>query len=114
MKTYTEEQMYAFIDRMILIYEKHIEKSIDWEKVEQDCSEWEDEGSTRFSFLGTVFQIMPSGKYWTFWACGNMDQREMIKDTAFSKALENVAQKNGYWIESGEDDPCDIFICKSY
>ena len=116
MKQYTDEQMYDLIERLIPFYKKHIEQSIDWKQVANDC-EVEDkrveEGTiTGFSFLGSVFTISPSGKYWTFWACSNVDQREMIKDTAFMEALELVAADHGYWIESGEGDACDLFMCK--
>ena len=117
MKEYTDEQQYALIERLIPFYKKYIENAIDWERVEKDCEDedgqrTEDGDTTGSSFLGSVFSIMPSGKYWTFWACSNVDQKEMMKDTAFNEALELVANEHGYWIEAGEGDPCDLFICK--
>lgn len=36
---------------------------------------------------------------------------EVCKDAAFYKQLDEEAESIGAWIESGEGDPCDIFIC---
>lgn len=103
-----------------------------YEDEEADC-----EGN-RFAreFLGTVMALYPSGKYYTPWASSNVEpcprckgegtltqdacdfchglgSREALEDQAFSEALEAVAEKNGCWIESGEGDPCDVFIVAS-
>jgi hypothetical protein len=66
------------------------------------------------TFIGTVFAIMPSGKYYTPWACSNVDMEEAARDEIFREELESVAEEHGGWIESGEGDPCDLFfgICK--
>lgn len=128
-------------------------------------------------YLGTVFSIMPSGKFYMPWACSNIDScprcrgtgqgklipcqicngtgkrikeswmnfpefkdgqeftcnvcnglglvhdtcqfcnglgsREAYEDSIKQDALEHYADKYNAWIESGEGDPCDLFICKS-
>lgn len=61
-------------------------------------------------FLGTVFALYPSGKYYTPFANSNVTEAEAAKDERFGAALEEIAQKHGGWIESGEGDPCDIFF----
>ena len=88
---------------------------IDWNEVKQDLKKApfqpDDEGRFyRTTFLGTVFSIMPSGKYWTYWACGNVTDEEMEKDAEYWEALETEAEKHGLFVLSGEGDPCDILI----
>jgi len=78
-------------------------------------------------YLGTVFNLFPSGKYYTPWACsnvelcprckgegcnfcGNLGSREAFEDEIFREELEKQAEKYGGWITSGEGDPCDIFF----
>ena len=115
MKTYTDSEQDAFVERMIPFYKKHIRESLQWDQIhtefEEPVENWDGEPYSA-SMLGSVFSIMPSGKYWTFWDCGNMTREEMIKDTAFTKALNEIAEENDCWIESGEDDLCNLFICK--
>lgn len=66
-----------------------------------------------YSFLGSVFAIMPSGKYYTPWANSNVTEEEAERDEIFGEALELIASVHGGWIESGEGDPCDIFFAIS-
>ena len=62
------------------------------------------------TFLGTVFAVYPSGKYYTAWACSNVTEKEAKVDEAFSAALDRVCDKYGISIQEGEGDPCDMFI----
>ena len=68
---------------------------------------------TGSAYLGTTFSIMPSGKYWTFWACSNTTAEERDRDTRFMEALERVADKFELFVHSGDGDPCDMFVSKS-
>lgn len=78
-------------------------------------------------FLGTVFHIMPSGKYYTPFACSNVDvcgrckgegcnycghlgSREAYEDSLMEEYLRYYACKGRAWVESGEGDPCDLFL----
>ncbi len=61
-------------------------------------------------YLGTVFSVMPSGKYYTPFACSNVTGAEADRDERYGIALEKAADKYGGWIESGEGDPCDMFF----
>jgi hypothetical protein len=94
-------------------------------------------------FLGTVFALTPSGKYYTPFASGNViscprckgegtlpvdhepfhvrkpcphchgiGSREAYEDEVFNEELERAASKAGWYIESGEGDPCDIFMVR--
>lgn len=87
-----------------------------------------DEDSYLTLYLGTVFSIMPSGKYYLPFACSNVDacnrckgkgcdfcghlgSREAYEDSLMNDALDKYADKIGAWVESGEGDPCDLFVC---
>lgn len=171
-----------------------IKTNIDWDvvKAEMESQEWADqsdygaEGQQRSVFLGTVFSLYPSGKFYTPWAnsnldlcekclgagnfpahrrrriakkwrtkgnpqrfhrratvegltgdvprllrrawyrsyrrhvfkamgpacpwCGGCGSREAYLDELFREKLEAEADERGYGVESGEGDPCDIFV----
>jgi len=63
------------------------------------------------AYIGSVMALAPSGKFWTFWACGNMRMKEMAWDTIFWDLVDTVLDKYGMWRESGEGDPTDVFFC---
>ena len=63
-------------------------------------------------FLGTVFSLMPSGKFYVPWS-SNITRKEAHRDEQYMSALEYIASDHGGWIESGASDPCDIFFCIS-
>lgn len=65
------------------------------------------------AFIGSVFSVMPSGKYWTFWARSNVTDAEAERDSRYMEALEKVAGKFGLAVMSGEGDPCDLMVSKS-
>lgn len=62
-------------------------------------------------FLGTVFDLMPSGKYHTPFACGNVTEEEAIRDVVWYTEMEYTANKHGLFLTSGSD-PCDIMAGK--
>ena len=59
-------------------------------------------------YLGSVFSIMPSGKYYMPW-CTNQSRADETRDGAFMEALESALESAGLWLESGEGDPCDLY-----
>jgi hypothetical protein len=89
---------------------------------------WEPEiREYRGVYLGTVFAIMPSGKYYMPWACSNVEpcsrckgqgcdfcghlgSREAFEDDVMNEALQEYASKLGLCVEAGEGDPCDLFL----
>ena len=88
----------------------------DWDGLKNDAmmnDEFSDsygEDSYHGTYLGTVFAIMPSGKYYTCWTTNQTDDDE-LKDSIFMEVLEEVASQHGAWVENGENDPCDMFVC---
>jgi hypothetical protein len=83
------------------------------ENVQPGENEGEDDASPYESwYLGTVFALTPSGKYYTPWARSNVTDTEGARDERWYDALEQAANKLGGWIESGEGDPLDLYFCR--
>lgn len=61
-------------------------------------------------YLGTVFEIYPSGKYYTPFANSNVTKDEVKKDEAFLKQIELELDTIGAYLVSGDGDPTDLFI----
>lgn len=61
-------------------------------------------------FLGTVFAVMPSGKYYMPFACSNVTEAEAEEDEAWRNQADEELDSIGAWLESGEGDPCDLFV----
>jgi hypothetical protein len=91
-------------------------EDIDWEGIKRELNQvaepFKDEcGNTvKAIFLGSVFSLTPSGKYYTPWACGNVDEEDVKDDQEWWEALEKKAHENGLYITSGEGDPTDIIV----
>ena len=63
-------------------------------------------------YLGTCFDLLPSGKYYMPWACSNVTEDEANQDEAWYNEVESKLGELGIYLESGEGDPCDLYICK--
>ena len=85
-------------------------------------------------FVGTVFSLTPSGKYYMPFACSNVElcprckgtgqtkngkhcawcdglgSREAYLDQVWCETVESEGDKRGICLESGEGDPCDLFL----
>jgi hypothetical protein len=112
---------------------KHALTTPGWYREEVDEDDFE--GVVERLYLGTVFTLTPSGKYYMPWAsgnvapcprckgtgdrgelscrhCGGLGSREAHEDEVFNEAMESMANDHACWIESGEGDPCDLFIAR--
>lgn len=94
----------------------------------QTAEAYESDGELyKSEFLGTVFSIMPSGRYYEPFACSNVDackrckgdgcdycgylgSRKVHEDELMREYLQDYACKADAWVESGEGDPCDLFL----
>ena len=63
-------------------------------------------------YLGTCFDLLPSGKYYTPWANSNVSEEEANQDEEWYNEVEERLSAMGMYLESGEGDPCDLYICK--
>lgn len=61
------------------------------------------------TFLGTVFSLVPSGKYYAPFARSNVTEEEGDDDAAWYEAVEEELEKRGLYLCHGEGDPCDLF-----
>lgn len=96
-------------------FSKEIEELFDWkiikESIENEPS-FEDPGGEerKETYISTFLHLSPSGKYWTFWANGNMIMKEMVIDTIFWEVFNEVLIKHGMYYNCGEGDANDIFF----
>lgn len=61
------------------------------------------------NYLGTYMSLDPCGKYHHFLSPNGITKRcENFWDN-----IEKACNKLNLWIEEGESDPCDIFLCKN-
>ena len=110
-------------DVLIAEYEDEI-RSWDWKMIIKwfdnhgDSPDYyEDDGDgSRFVYqwIGTVFGLTPSGKVYTFWTT-NQTEEDVIRDSAWWEALDNVAEEHGCFVST--PDGCggdDIFLCRRF
>lgn len=102
--TWTEE--YTAQLRQDFNWDTLVEEAKDNPQESYDC----DGRMFGYAFLGTVFSLTPSGKYYTPWANSNASDNHAARDECWREALDKIAEEFGGWIENGEDDPCDIFF----
>jgi hypothetical protein len=77
-------------------------------------SSWDDDNSFRVSiYIGSVFNIMPSGKFYMPWTTNQTDE-DVRKDEQFMRAFEKCCNKWNMWLDSGEGSGDDMFLNRSY
>lgn len=95
-------------------YTQELREQFNWEAIVKTAKSSEPQGGEGeeygIDFLGTVFALTPSGKFYTPWASGNITPVEANVDACWNAALEKVAEEHGGWVGSGEGDPCDIMF----
>lgn len=113
---------------MAATYQAQIRKQWDWrelvESTRWDAKQHDDldaceandfgcdsNGHVGYAYLGMVTSLTPSGKYYTFWAQGNVSEAEVDADSRWFDALERVARENDGSIEHG-DDPVDVYFLR--
>lgn len=88
-----------------------------WFDVHKDYEDYYDQdGDDRYVFqwIGTVFGLTPSGKVYALWTTNQTDE-DVLRDTAWWEALEDVAAENGCFVSSPEFGDSDgIYLCRRY
>ena len=89
-------------------------KSWDWQEIvdhakstvkyDPSLKRWEG-----FTYLGSCFTIMPSGKYLHLLS-SNGNAEEFLKDEIFMAVLEDVAEENGGYIFNGDYEPTNLYF----
>jgi hypothetical protein len=88
------------------------ELGYDIDEIIESINEQEEYEGTKQFCIGTVFGVFPSGKYWCALG-GNASEEEKDKDMAWREEMDELLSVFGVWIEQGENDPCDVYFCKS-
>lgn len=70
----------------------------------------ESECYVRRTYLGSVLNLAPSGKYYTAFANANVSDDEITADAAWQESLEIALEARGMELEVDPDDPCDLFV----
>jgi hypothetical protein len=84
-------------------------------RIKNDPKNWEiidfedGEGQYMSNFLGTFMSLDPCGKYHHFLSPNGITK----KCERFWINMESACNSLQMWIEPGEGDPCDIFLCKT-
>jgi hypothetical protein len=94
---------------------------------ESNLDDYKDEDGNVMVFVGTVFSLTPSGKYYLPFACSNVDlcprckgkgcsycgelgSKEAYEDEVWQETFDMILNAQGYFSCNGEGDPCDIFV----
>ena len=100
-------------DKLFAEYLKDIRESFDWEGLKQECLDNLEEDYENPNqligacYLGSVMDLFPSGKYYTFWT-SNQTEEDVLRDEIFWEALDKVTSEYGLHISNGENDPTDV------
>jgi hypothetical protein len=110
-RTYTDDEWVAIVDRLRRVYKKHIESSVDWNKVLADFRNPENQRPDNefincCSLLGSVFTIMPSGEMYNWRA----SKRDLLRDAAFDYALEDIGFERGVWTSTMDDNWSELYM----
>ena len=63
-------------------------------------------------YVGSVLDLLPSGKYYTPWACNNVTEEEVEADEAWWEAFNAELAKHNAWSETYEGDPLDVLVAR--
>lgn len=65
-------------------------------------------------YLGSMFSITPSGKFYTPWANSNVSLKEAAIDELWQEFMEENLRMNDLSLEYGESDGTDMFLYRYY
>jgi len=88
--------------------------NLPWEK----SYEYGDDTVSRWLYIGRVWSWLPSGKYYTAWACSNVSEEEVRKDQEWLEQAENELKKiekeyTNVFMAEGIGDPTDLYIVET-
>lgn len=89
-------------------------RSWNWDIIKKECEgnlfwdEYMDPDSLIGTcILGTVFTLLPSGKYYTSFTTSHTFF-DIVKDELYHEILAIVAEEYGLYIRGNDHDPCDL------
>ena len=63
-------------------------------------------------YVGSLLDILPSGKFYTMWTKNHVSQEEVLKDGVFWEHFEHDLAQEGITYFLGDDDPDSVFAVK--
>ena len=69
-----------------------------------DGGQWE-----RMIYLGSCWNLSPSGKMYTPWACSNVTENEALQDEKWQEKAELELSRKGLFMTAGEGSSDDLF-----
>lgn len=95
----------------------HMELKLDFEVIrkELEVQKWETypycaEQKFRSVYIGTVFSLLPSGKYYTCFANSNVSEEDAQRDEKWYELVDLKLSEFDAYIQHGDGDPCDLFV----
>ncbi|MCK4260810.1 MAG: hypothetical protein KAX49_17670 [Halanaerobiales bacterium] len=82
---------------------------LDWIDIEDEIDEAEVEDGEKRTWLGNVYGLTPSGKFYAFWTT-NQTEDDVERDSEWLEQLIDEAEKRGLWVDFDNED---IFIGKT-
>jgi hypothetical protein len=99
-----------YSETLVRRYREKIE-AWDWDRLAQSCLDdlTRGEGGSIVgrARLGSATEILPSGKIYTQ-GTTNQNIRDILRDQAFLRALESVAEERGLYVEGFSDN---LYVC---
>ena len=85
---------------------------IDPSELARDAIKRMDEEDLAVLYVGSVLDLLPSGKYYTPWANSNVTEEEAEADEEWWETFDAELAKHNAWSETYEGDPLDILVVR--
>lgn len=79
------------------------------QEFERAKTEREDGVLIKRIYLGSILDLLPSGKFYMPWACSNVNLAEVEQDQWWFMTAEREVARLGAFLENGLGDPTDLF-----
>jgi hypothetical protein len=103
----------------VSLKQRYIEQieSWNWKEIsnaaQKNCYVNENDEIEGTDYLGSVLNLYPSGKYYMPW-CSNQTRFDVVRDSCFQEALEEVAGRYDMYITGSDGDGCDVLAGKIF
>lgn len=111
-QTFTKNDLISTDARVL---EPEIEVDLDFdslyqELLQQEVQQDELDRPVRMLYIGTVFELLPSGKYYTPFARSNVTDFEAEVDQIWWEKAERAAQEKDCYLTNGMGSASDVFL----
>jgi hypothetical protein len=108
------------INKLKAMYREQINAEYNWDKIKEqiDAAEPQEDEFLfdadcyyKCIFIGTVFNMTPSGKFYVPFARSNVTDKEGLKDEIWRETMEEILEEHDLYMMNGEGCSTDIFFC---